>query len=345
MKFKAFKKIGQFKDIIKSIRLQAQFVGLDENNVPIYDETKQLPTIVFKGTVKLHGTSASFNYSKSEDKLLPQKRSSIIEDDFGHFGFVEYTKANEVVIKEKMSTLCNKLGIDSVVVFGEWCGTGVQKKVAISELPKRMVIFEAWNPVTEEYIDTDLLSDFCEGVPKCYNVRDYQTFEMEVDTQYPEIALGKINDLVDEVEKSCPVAKAMLLDEFPDKCVDRTEYIGEGIVWKYKDICWKAKGSKHSNSSGGKIKATVDPIKAQNIKDFVEATVTEYRLEQCYSEIKSNHGEVEMKHLGELMKWIFSDIMTEEGDALQHNNLDKKDIGGAVANKARPWFTNKINSF
>jgi len=55
MKFKKFKKIGQFKDSIVSIKSQSQYVGKDENGESIYDETRCLPTVVFKGTVKLHG--------------------------------------------------------------------------------------------------------------------------------------------------------------------------------------------------------------------------------------------------------------------------------------------------
>ena len=88
-------------------------------------------------------------------------------------------------------------------------------------------------------------------------------------------------------------------------------------------------------------------IKAANIKDFVKQVVTEDRLEQCWGVIEQEYGEgnITTKQIVELMGWIFKDIISEEGDALAHNNLCKKDIGSEVANTARPWFINKINSF
>lgn len=55
MEFKGFRKIRQFKDAIQSIRLSAQYVGKDDEGRPIYDENAPLPTVTFKGTVKLHG--------------------------------------------------------------------------------------------------------------------------------------------------------------------------------------------------------------------------------------------------------------------------------------------------
>lgn len=297
--------------------------------------------------IVVHNSNAGVRYNVLDDSVTPQKRTSDLGGNAGHFGFVEHVKAYEDFYRERLGDICKKYGTDSVVVFGEWCGEGVQKSVAVSELSKRFVVFEVLDAKMEKYLDAEVaLQSFRDKDKNIFNIRDYPTFIITVDTRWPEIVVEKINKLVDEVEKCCPVSKAMLLEEKPEKCEEREGYLGEGIVFTSEDglVCWKAKGEKHSK--GGGKRATVDPIKAQNVKEFVDKVVTEDRLQQCYDTIASDHGGVcTMKQIGDLMRWIFNDIMDEEGDALAHNNLSKKDVSGAIANTARPWFINKINSF
>jgi intein/homing endonuclease len=55
MKEILFPDIKQFKEIIRTVKDQTYFVGLDENNQPIYDGSRLLPTLSFHGSVKLHG--------------------------------------------------------------------------------------------------------------------------------------------------------------------------------------------------------------------------------------------------------------------------------------------------
>lgn len=345
-KFKAFKKIPQFKDAIKSLKLKTQFVGLDEDGQPIYDKDAPLPKLKFIGTTKLHGSNSGVRLN-SDGSITPQKRSSDLGGNSGHFGFVEHVKAYEDFYKEQLSNVAKEVGSESVIVFGEWCGSGVQKKVAISELTKRFVAFEVWDATNEKYLDSkEALKNFRDHSKNIFNIWDYKIFEIEVDVKNPQLAVDQINKLVDEVEQICPVAKDMLLKEKPGRYEDRGEFLGEGIVFRSEDneIWFKSKGERHSKGGGGK-KASVDPIKAKTVKEFVEKVVSEDRLDQCWNEIKSNVVEVEKKHLGLLMKWIFNDIMEEEGDALVFNNLTKKDVSGAIANEVRPWFIKKIESF
>jgi hypothetical protein len=345
--FKAFKKIPQFKDAIKTIRLQSQFTGLDDEGRPIYNAEAPLPVVKFTGTVKLHGSNASIRLDRNTGIVTPQKRTSDLGGIAGHFGFVEHVKAHEDFYREKLTEICDRYDISSVNVFGERVGEGVQKKVAISELPKRFVAFEVWDGDNECYLDAkEALRDFRDHSKRCYNIWDYETFEIEVDTRYPELSVEVINKLVEQVEKVCPVSKAMLLIEKPDRYEDREEFLGEGIVFRSEDysIFFKSKGDKHA--TGGGKRATVNPIKAGNVKEFIDKTVTVDRLQQCWDEVASTSGgEVQMKQMPDLMRWIFNDIMTEEGDALEYNDLSKKDVSGAIANTARPWFIAKINSF
>jgi predicted restriction endonuclease len=92
------------------------------------------------------------------------------------------------------------------------------------------------------------------------------------------------------------------------------------------------KGEKHSSSKVKKL-ASVDVEKLNSIKDFVDYAVTESRLEQGLGEIG-----LDMKKTGEFLKWIKQDVFKEESDTLKENNLEMKDIGKELSNKARKWY-------
>lgn len=53
--FVKFPSIEQFRSVVASVNRKYNFVGLDENGDPIYDNTKPKPVLSFRGTVKLHG--------------------------------------------------------------------------------------------------------------------------------------------------------------------------------------------------------------------------------------------------------------------------------------------------
>jgi len=52
----------------------------------------------------------------------------------------------------------------------------------------------------------------------------------------------------------------------------------------------------------------------------------------------------EMKSMGDFIRWVFNDIMKEEMDTMIASQIDPKKLGGPIANIARPWFINKLNS-
>jgi len=46
-----FPSIEQFRNVIRHVQTHARFVGKDENGDAIYDHSKPLPTLKFRGTV------------------------------------------------------------------------------------------------------------------------------------------------------------------------------------------------------------------------------------------------------------------------------------------------------
>jgi hypothetical protein len=127
------------------------------------------------------------------------------------------------------------------------------------------------------------------------------------------------------------------------------DMIGEGIVWKhYSDygsiIQFKVKGKKHAgerNGKNNKVKTLqiIDTEKLNSITEFVEYVVTLERLNQAIEKVFTMNGEnIDIKKMGEFLKWIMSDIIAEEMDTMIDNNLEPKDVAKYVSNKAKKWF-------
>lgn len=336
--YKKFKKIGRFSDVVRSLTLQQQFVGKDENGVSMYDDSIQPKgKILFFGTTKLHGTNASITWDG--ETLRAGKRTSYI--DSGHMGFHEWVRANEEFLIEAISSVSKEHLERKITVFGEWCGKGVQKKVAVSELEKTFYVFsifvhdedyESGGYYLPDYNVAGFQRDSSRNLD---NLMMYSRWQVELDLENPQKAADAINHFVEEVDKECPVGK-----------VKNVLGHGEGIVFTNQDktIWFKAKGASHTTARGAEKKATVDPVKAASVEEFTRTTVTEDRLEQGYALMKESYGYVERKHTGEFLKWVVMDILEEEKNSMESSGLEKKDVTSSLSTAARVWLFNKIDS-
>ena len=52
---------------------------------------------------------------------------------------------------------------------------------------------------------------------------------------------------------------------------------------------------------------------------------------------------LDIKEIGNFLKWIVGDVIKEESDTLKDNGLEPKDVNGAISNIARNWFLVKWN--
>ena len=327
-----FKKISQFRDVIRNVAQQVRFQGFDENDEPILNPNAKKPTIAFTGTCKLHGSNASICTNNNE--IWYQSRKNIITVDKDNYGFAHFCESRKDSVNNLLKQATARVDEKDciVVIFGEICGQGVQKGVSISVLPRMFVIF-AIKVVPEEgasyYIDSVGLSDPDNLI---YNIQDFKTFEVDVDFEYPGIAQNKFVELVNGVEQECPVGKALGVVE--------GNTIGEGIVWTaYFDgvkHAMKTKGKKHSISKTKTI-APVDIEKLNSIQEFVEYAVTENRMKQAVIEVFAGE-EPAIQRMGDFLRWLVKDIAEEEVDVLEENGLLIKDVSKPISHKSRIWF-------
>jgi len=333
--------IQQFRHIIKNISNIARWSGQDENLCPVFDRNIKLPTLKAKGTVKLHGTNASVAYNENKG-LWAQSKNNVITPEKDNAGFAFFVKSNQEHIKNMIFSIKDQFNIDTVkntiTMFGEWAGKGIQKGVAISEIPKSWFIFGVKISSNDEGAaywinDYSILEH-----DRIFDISFFKTFEIEIDFENPLMSQNKMVEMVEEVEKECPVAAS-----FGHKG------IGEGIVFVInhngKRHIFKMKGSKHAGKSKVKKAKKVDDKKLQLINDIVEKVTPEWRLNQMYTETFDiiNGGQGDIKKMGDYIRAVINDIAKEDSDIINDAGLIPKDINKRVSDVARRWMIAKFD--
>lgn len=304
---KKFPKIGQFRDVVREVRLRASYVGKDDAGNPIYEEPASYPVLTFVGSVKLHGTNAGISMQNGE--LVAQSRNNILTLDKDNFDFAFWVKQHEEELKPYFN--------EGMTIFGEWAGPGIQSGVAISEIPER-----TWFTFA---IDDEPEGIYIPGL--VYSIYDFATWEFKIDFNYPRTIEQELTKITEEVEAECPVAKHFGISG-----------IGEGVVWSCGGLRFKVKGEKHSVSKVKKL-VSADPEELNSIKDFVDYAVTPSRVKQAIQEVNA----IDRTATGEVIRWVANDIIAEESDVLAKNNLPWKKVAGQVANKTKSIFFTLID--
>lgn len=285
--------------------------------------------------VKLHGTNAGVRIY-TDGTVIAQSRSTDLSVGNDNAGFAKWVESN----KDKWAAAIPSAG--DVVIFGEWVGPGVQKGVAVSEIPKKSFVVFAARPVKDFDIlisQPEALANLVAGIPDTYVLPWYTQAPMVIDwnadAKHLTLQTLEINEWVEAVEKNDPWVEATF----------GIKGTGEGLVFYpvskehfnlkgFNDLCFKAKGEKHKNIKTA-APAQVNPEVAASVDQFVDLVLTEARLEQGAA------GSYEMKNIGKFLAWISGDVQKETQDELQASNLTWEQVSKAITNKARSWYLSK----
>lgn len=335
--------IEQFRNIVANINRTYSFVGLSEKEEAIYDHTLPKPILKFVGTVKLHGTCSSVCFN-NEGGFWAQSKENIITIQNDNAAFCFYAESNKETFLGLINQVKEKENIDlntnTISIFGEWAGKSIQKGVGITNLEKSFFIFgvkispivdvtdaEAVKKNPAYWVDCTYLR--CPE-KRIYNVNDYKTWKIEIDFNMPQLKQNELAEITAGVETECPIAKEFGFSG-----------IGEGVVYtaNYKETTYrfKVKGERHSISRV-KTLASVDVEKLNSIKEFIDYAVTENRFNQAMEKTFLNGEPADIKKLGDLIRWVISDVIKEEMDTMAKNKIEPKEINKYISAKVREMF-------
>jgi hypothetical protein len=322
---KKFPSIEQFRHAVRAERDQAAH----ENRAPA--------TRTYVGTVKLHGTNAGVTLTPKDD-LVYQSRNRILALGDDNQGFVHGISPFESSLRDILTHIRMHwdLADDAEVsIFGEWCGQGIQKGVAISQCPKMYVIFAAH--ANDQWLDAAQLLR-TPGVP-IFNIHDFQTWRIDIDFNLPGVAQNQMVEITERVEEACPVGNAFGFAG-----------IGEGVVWRPVDgdtqskYWFKVKGEKHSSSRVSTL-AAVDVELLQRKDDLVQSLVTQNRLDQGLNWLLHEEKlELKIQNIGTFLRWVFNDIAKEETDTIEANGFTVKDLGKPISDVAKRYFMKALDA-
>lgn len=303
-----------------------------------YAQKEVRPTVKFRGTVKLHGTNGGVRVSGSNVVAQGRNRElSITSDNFGFAHFVEGRKLDF----RMLAAIATKSMTDEVTVYGEWCGQGIQKKVAVASLPKMFVIFAVYNHTSESWVDIHEVQPAAQelahlNTQSIWLVTQAPVFEVEIDFNNPTPAAELISQYTLQVEDCCPFSKTL-----------GVEGMGEGIVWVSYDypvrLYFKSKGEKHKKGDGTRRAVEVDPEKVASIAALVDLLLPEWRLEQGFSYLRENNIPLANTSTGAYLKWVAGDILKEEKDRIAANPFPWKELQGVVMTRAKAYFFDHLD--
>ena len=338
-----FGSIEQFRNIVKQIKYNLQYIGDDANGELMYDTSIKLPIISAYGTEKIHGTFAGVAIDNNE--MWVQSKNVIITVGEDHAGFAKFVNERKDAFHNILTKLASEYNIDltknKILLCGEFAGQGIQKNTALSGHEKCYHIFNYFKvksndeSVDFKWYSTNAIEDSANDI---YNVMNSETWNVTIDFNDVETAKQTMYQIIEENEKHSPLGKKFgFLDN-----------IMEGVVFSffYNDELyqWKVKGEKHNTR-------TVKPVKPVNIErqnkiiEFVNNhACTLSRLEQAYNEVFDiiNGGEPDIKQTGSFIKWVHKDVLKEESDLIDEIDIPWNDINPVVTKQARIWLIEQL---
>lgn len=311
--------------------------------VELYAERTGSTTVAHNGPiryrpkVKLHGTNAGIGLS--DGAVSPQSRTSVLSVENDNAGFARWVEENGAGWTALAATV--PAG-STMTIFGEWCGPGIQKGVAVCDIPEK--IFAIFSVQIDDlvYIEPDWIAARLGPLPGVYVLPwDEPNVEIDwTDRDSMRAAVDGINARVVAVEACDPFVKDRFgvegtgegLVYFPIGLADESGAMDREMLAQYM---FKAKGEKHQVVRS-KAPATVDPETARNIEEFVQLFVTPNRLEQIATE--SCGAVYDPQNTGRFLGAFAQDVQKESGAELEASGLEWKTVQKAVTAAARGWF-------
>lgn len=300
------------------------------------------PVVEYRAKVKLHGSNCAVQVLPGAP-IVAQSRTSLLTPQADYKGFAAWAHRHADYFGA-LAQPSDPAGGAGLVLFGEWCGPGVEKGMAISQANSKLfAVFGAQQGGHMIYEPEALRALLpAAGAPAELHVLPWQGEPISIDygaRAALDAAAEQLNALVAAVEKEDPWVKAAL----------GISGLGEGLVFypvrvdgaappaeveAMMRLMFKAKGEKH-RTAGTKQAVQVDASVVASIDELVSLMVTEARLEQGLGAVG---GLRDPKLTGKFLAWITGDVKKESVAELEASGLTWPQVEKAVQAKAKAWW-------
>lgn len=298
------------------------------------DEGRPFPVVRYRAKVKLHGSNCAVQVTG--DGVFAQSRTTMLTPESDYKGFATWVREH----RDFFAALRPGL-----VVFGEWCGPGVEKGMAISQVATKLFVVFAVRDGERVVHDPDEVRALvpAAGAPAELHVLPWDGEPVTIDyssRESLERVAATLNDRVAAVEHEDPWVRSTF----------GISGLGEGLVFYPLEVdgaaprsdpeglaalMFKAKGDKH-RTAGARTAVQVDTTVVGSVAEFVALMVTEPRLQQGLSVVCG--GTVDMKHTGKFIAWVAGDVHKESAAELEASGLTWPQVEKAVQSAARAWL-------
>lgn len=302
------------------------------------DEGRPFPVVRYRAKVKLHGSNCAVQVTT--DGVHAQSRTTMLTPESDYKGFAAWVRDHRSYFEALRPGL---------VVFGEWCGPGVEKGMAISQVANKLFVVFAVRDGERVVYEPDELRALvpAAGAPNELHVLPWDGEPVTIDyrsRESLESVATTLNARVAAVEHEDPWVRATF----------GISGLGEGLVFYPLEVdgaaprsdpeglaalMFKAKGDKH-RTAGARTAVQVDTTVVGSVAEFVTMMVSEARMQQGLSVINDgkNDGKVDMKHTGKFLAWVAGDVQKESVAELEAAGLTWPQVEKAVQAAARAWF-------
>ena len=303
----------------------------------LHDQGQPFPVVEYRGKVKLHGSNCAVQVTS--DGVFAQSRTALLTPADDYKGFAAFVQNHESYFRSLQP---------GIVVFGEWCGPGVEKGMAISQTSGKQFAIFAVKVGDQVIYEPAAVRKYvpAEGAPSLLHVLPWEGDAFAVDfgsREQLETVAARVNERVAAIEREDPWVKATF----------GLSGLGEGMVFypvtvdgkpfskgpeRLSQLMWKAKGEKH-RTAGTKTAAQVDASAVASIDEFVKLMVTDARLEQGLGAVAG--GVRDPKLTSKFLGWVAADVEKESAAELAASRLTWTQVEKAVQARARQWFQQK----
>ncbi|KAH8654580.1 hypothetical protein BGZ60DRAFT_332832, partial [Tricladium varicosporioides] len=334
-----FPKIGKLSDFVSAYKFK---VRTETGNYRFDFSNTTIPLV---GTVKLHGAHADIVIDRHDTVVLQSRnivgltaQKDVYDIAKSMFSLNPQVKILKKRFRARFRILNPSIAIDEehpTIIAGEWIGPGIQKNVAISNLPRKVFVILSVS-INNAWLPNGPYADICDEAVGFYNISRGGFYKAELNLSAVEECQELLMKYTLDVEKACPFGKS--LGVFG---------IGEGIVWKAKHplgdnakYWFKTKGPLHAVSTTDKLKKKPSGNQSEQGKanEFAKACVTEIRLQQGWDTMIEKGISTNMKNMPEFLKWMWKDIADEETKAMETLSVNKEILKKKVVWISKEWY-------